>query len=112
MCMRDKIPIEDFPSPQNRITPATLTVCDRYGLVKLTGENEDKSWQKKTHGGKRMKRPKVAHKNKMMCVNVFILSTMIIYMYVCTWRTNFWSITFLPMPGWKSGDSRKRKKNS
>lgn len=28
-----------------------------------------------------MKRPKVAHKNKLMCVNVFILSPMIIYMY-------------------------------
>ena len=81
MCMRDRIPIEDFPSPKNRIAPATLTVCDRYGLVKLTGENEDKSRQKKTHGGKRMKRPKVAHKNKLMCVNVFILSPMIIYMY-------------------------------
>ena len=26
--------------------------------------------------------------------------------------TNFWSITFLPILGWKSGDSRKRKKNS
>ena len=29
-----------------------------------------------------------------------------------SWRTNFWSITFLPILGWKSGDSRKRKKNS
>ena len=29
-----------------------------------------------------------------------------------SWRTNFWSMTFLPMLGWKSGDSRKRKKNS
>jgi hypothetical protein len=40
------------------------------------------------------------------CVHIIIND------YVCTWRTNFWSITFLPMPGWKSGDSRKRKKNS
>ena len=29
-----------------------------------------------------------------------------------TWRTNFWSITFLPIVGWKSGDSRKRSTNS
>jgi hypothetical protein len=48
MRMRDRIPIEDFSSPTpNRITPATLTACDRYGLVKLAGENEDKSRQKR-----------------------------------------------------------------
>jgi hypothetical protein len=29
-----------------------------------------------------------------------------------TARTNFWSMYFLAMFGWKSGDSRKRKKNS
>ena len=29
-----------------------------------------------------------------------------------SWSTNFWSMTFFPMLGWKSGDSRKRKKNS
>ena len=29
-----------------------------------------------------------------------------------SWRTNFWSMTFFPMLGWKSGDSRNRKKNS
>ena len=31
---------------------------------------------------------------------------------VLTCKTNFWSITFFPMFGWKSGDSRNRKKNS
>lgn len=39
--MRDSIPIGDFPSPKpDHLT--TLKVRDRYGLVKMAGENEDK----------------------------------------------------------------------
>lgn len=33
-------------------------------------------------------------------------------LYVLTCITNFWSIYFLAMLGWKSGDSKNRKKNS
>ena len=29
-----------------------------------------------------------------------------------TWSTNFWSINFLARLGWKSGDSKNRRKNS
>ena len=29
-----------------------------------------------------------------------------------SWRTNFWSMTFFPIDGWKSGDSRNLRKNS
>jgi hypothetical protein len=47
-----------------------------------------------------MKRPKVAHKNKLMCVNVFILSPMIIYIYVCMYLKDEFLIDHFLADAW------------
>ena len=50
--------------------------------------------------------------------NLFIHSFIFVYLGSSesksskSWRTNFWSMTFFPIEGWKSGDSKNLRKNS